>query len=142
MSIIQQNHAEGIGKLVFYCEQGRLDLLGGILTTNDNAQAHFNTLEKSYFELDDRKNILLSYKKEDTSVDGETLWVNRYLDRRSTDKILNSSVMNVWTENKSILRWGIEVDIYPVKKKMEEYINSCNIRPKTPIDSDESLSYF
>jgi hypothetical protein len=43
----------------------------------------------------------------------------------------------MWTENGSDFRWGIEVDIYPVKDKIREFMSGCEV-----LSLEDILSYF
>ncbi len=139
--LVEQVHSEGIGKLIFSCQKNSIKLLSGIITTRDKSVYHYKTLEKSYFELD-KENILTLYKKDGANAAQEALWLERTLDRKAVNKILHSNIMNIWTENNSYIRWGIEIDLYPIKKQLKEYIDTCKARQYTPINTDETISFF
>ena len=131
---LEQARAEGTGKLLFYCENNAMNVQGIIPTNTETAMKHSQSSIRHYFELSDGE--LLVQKGHDgiRAKNGRVLF-DRKLSSVDTNRILNSNVMNMWTENGSDFRWGIEIDIYPVKEKMREFMNSCKV-------SEDVLSYF
>ena len=131
---LEQARAEGTGKLLFYCENNAINVQGIIFTSAESAIQHSNSAMRHYFELDDG-NFLVQKNKNGIAAKNSSISLYRKLSGADIDRILNSNKMNIWTENGSDFRWGIEIDIYPVKEKMREFMNSCKV-------SEDVLSYF
>ncbi len=124
--LVKQNKSYGIGKLVFVCNENYLDILAGVTTNNEVSNNKRNTLVKNYLELDDGK-FLEKKGQPGTSVREDTLWLERKLNSQQVERLLQSNVVNVWTEDGGTLRWGIEIDISPVKDKIYDFVQGCNI---------------
>jgi hypothetical protein len=135
---IEQNRAEGTGKLLFYCINDTMYLQSAIITTPDSAKKHIDQVKRNYFEVDDGT-FLVQEGNGYLRIKDDTLWFKRKLYANDINRILHSNVMNMWIENGGIVRWGIQVDIYPVKEKMRKFLRSCSV---PVMDVDTTLSYF
>ncbi len=135
---IEQERAGGIGKLLFYCKDHTMYVDGMILTNVENSIRQSQNSKRNYFELSDGM-FLPQYGQNGIRADHGSLFISRKLSDMDIQKILNSNVMNMWTEDGGNFRWGLELDIYPVKEKMREFLTGCG----TPeLDMDTTLSLF
>jgi len=135
---IEQVRAEGIGKLLFYCINNTMHLQAAIMTNLDSASRHGSNAKRTYFELDDGE-FLARDGMDGLRIRNDTLWFKRKLYGNDINRILHSNVMNMWIEEGGTMRWGLQVDIYPVKDKMEKFLRSCTV---PNLDIDTTLSYF
>ena len=135
---IEQVRAEGTGKLLFYCIDNTMHLQAAIITNEDSASRHINNVKRNYFELDDGKFLV---REGGTSVyaKNDTLWFKRKLYGEDISRILHSNVMNIWIENGGVMRWGLQIDTYPIKEKMTKFVKSC---PVPNMNTDSVLSLF
>ena len=132
---LEQGRAEGTGKLLFYCIDNTMNVRGMILTNEENAIRHSQSAKRHYFELSDGE-LLVQKGQNGISAKNNSISVDRELSSTDIDRILNSNIMNIWIEDGGDFRWGIEVDIYPVKGKMREFMKGCQVKEK------DVLSYF
>lgn len=124
--LIKQQKSYGSGKLVLLCNNNYLDILAGIVTNNEVSNNKRNTLVRNYLELDDGK-FLEKKGQIGTSVKQDTLWLERKLNNQQVERLLNSNVVNIWTENGGEMRWGFDMDIASVKVKIHDFVQGCNI---------------
>ncbi len=135
---IEQVRAEGTGKLLFYCLNNTMYLQGAIITNTDSAGRHGNNVKRNYFELND--GLFLEREGSDSlRIKNDTLWLKRKLYGEDINRILRSNVMNMWIENGGVMRWGLQVDTYPVKEKMTKFLRSCAV---PNMNLDRTLSLF
>ncbi len=132
---IEQERAEGIGKLLLSCQKNIMSLEGVILTNIESSKIHTQNVKRNYFALDDGE-FLVQQGPKGLSNQYGAIFFDRQLTSMDIDKILNSNVMNMWIENGSDFRWGMEVDIYSVKDKMREFMKGCQVK------KEDVLSYF
>ena len=135
---IEQIRAEGTGNLLFYCINDTMYLQAAIITNSDTASRHGNNVKRNYLELDD--GIFLAREgSEGLRIKNDTLWFKRKLYSNDINRILHSKVLNMWIEEGGTMRWGLQVDIYPIKEKMTKFLRSCTV---PNMDMDTTLSYF
>ena len=137
---IEQEKVEGTGKFLFYCLNNTMYVRGMILTNEENSLIHSQNVKRHYFVLNDGE-FLVQEGQNGISAKNRSISLDRKLSGIDIDRILNSDVMNMWIENGSEFRWGIEVDIYPVKEQIREFTRSCNI-VESRDDLDTALGYF
>ena len=135
---IEQVRTRGIAKLLFFCQDNKMYLEGMRLTNLENARIRSQSSTRNYFELDGRQ-FLVKNGQNGISAERGSVYFSRQLSDEDIQQILNSNVMSMWSEDGSNFRWGLEVDIYPVKGKMEKFMKSCNV---SDMDLDTTLSYF
>ena len=104
-------------------------------TTNDA-----DSNESIDFELDDGS-LLAEKGRENAFAKGDVLWIHRKLSSEDIDRLLNSNKIGIWTEDNSVMRWGIEIDIYPVQRKMREFMSGCRTANSNS-NLDATLSSF
>ena len=132
---LEQRRAEGTGKLLFYCIDNTMNVRGMILTNEENAIRHSQSAKRHYFELNDGE-LLVQKGQNGISAKNDSISVDRELSSTDIDRILTSNIMNIWIEDGGDFRWGIKVDIYPVKGKMREFMSTCKTK------EEDVLSYF
>ncbi len=135
---IEQIRAEGTGKLLFYCINNTMHLQAAIITNPDATRRYGNNVKQNYLELND--GIFLAREgSEGLRIKNDTLWFKRKLYSTDIDRILHSNIMNMWIEDGGTMRWGLQVDIYPVKEKIENFLRACEV---PGMDLDTTLSLF
>ena len=138
---IEQVRAEGEGKLLMYCKEHTIHLLAGVVTTNEISKIKRRTLLRNYLELSDG-NFLEKKGKQGTFIKGNTLWLKRELFASQAGRVVNSNILNIWTENGGEMRWGLEIDLYPVKDKIRDFVQGCNPKSINDIENSDTLSLF
>lgn len=134
---IEQIRAEGTGKLLFYCLNNTMHLQSAIITNPDSANRHGHNVKRNYFELDDGE-FLVQEGTDNLHTKNDALWFKRKLYGEDINRILHSNVMNMWIEEGGVMRWGLQMDIYPVKEKMANFLKSCVV-PNMGLDTTLSL---
>ena len=122
---IEQVRTEGIGKLLMYCKNDSIHLLAGIVTSNEVSKRKRKSLVRNYIELDDG-NLIEKKGMSGTFVKGKTLWLKRELYNAQVTRLLHSNRFNIWTEDGGAMRWGLEIELLPVKDKMRTFVRGCN----------------
>jgi len=132
---VEQERAEGTAKLLFYCVNDIMYLRGIILTNPESAIMHSQGSNRHYFELDHNE-FLAQKGKHGIRAKNSSVVFDRELSSTNIDSVLNSNVIGMWTENGSDFRWGIEIDIHPVKENIRAFMSTCKV------SQEDVLSYF
>ena len=124
---LEQVSKDATARVLFNCKDGKVILImAGIVTTASRSNELRKWLTKSYLEVDQSTEFLVSNSQSDTLVSQDTLWLMR-ANPKFTDllKIAEADKLGLWTEDGGNMRWGAMMDLIPVKQKYINFLKQC-----------------
>lgn len=124
---LEQVHGDGTAKILFQCDVNKVAvLMAGITTTSELSKEKEKYITQSYLVANTTDEFLVLKGKDGVTVSEDTLWLDRHLP--SGDdliKLVHADNVGIWTENGGTMRWGIGIDIAPVRDKINSFLNQC-----------------
>lgn len=121
---LEQDQDSGTARVLMLCEAGTVHVSGGIVTTPELTQSRASGAQRSYFEVDNREALALPAPTGLIPRDS-TLWIDRKLNAATAASVSGARTLGLWTENGSAFRWGLEIDLVPVKEQVAKFVQNC-----------------
>jgi hypothetical protein len=124
---LEQVHGDGTAKILLQCYGSKvLFLSAGIITTSDVSKEKEKYITRSYLAANTTDEFLALNGNDGVKVVEDTLWLDRPTPSiKDLIKLADADNVGIWTENGGILRWGLEIDIAPVRDKINSFLNEC-----------------
>lgn len=125
---LEQVTSNVISRVLFDCENNRISLLAGIVTTPETSKDKESGIARSYLETDSGELLVLQGRMGASAVDS-VLWLKRAPINADLQRILKSTQLGIWTENGGPMRWGATMDLRPAREKIASFIKNCTQGP-------------
>ena len=121
---LEQSVSDVTTRILFGCENNRITLLAGIVTTPDLSREKQSSLARNYLETDTGELLVAQGRSGSSAVDS-VLWLQRLPSNSDLLNLLKTNQLGIWTENGGPMRWGATIDIRPARQKMAYFIKNC-----------------
>ena len=128
---VEQKYTSYSARFIFNCARdGQLLLLGGIVTTPQDAKQKYDWATQSYFTFDEQT---IQNKRKGSAGDGlapndSTIWVTRVLTPAEVQKLLTSKTITTWVAADGAVGNTGAVDINGVRTKIQDFVSNCRFQ--------------
>lgn len=130
---VEQKYTSFSARFIINCARdGQLLLLGGIVTTPQDAKQKYDWATQSFFTFDEQT---IQNKRKGSAGDGlaphdSTVWVSRVLTPQEVQKLLTSKTITTWVAADGAVGNTGAVDINEVRGKIQDFISNCRFQPQ------------
>lgn len=126
---LEQIKADGTARVLLLCGSRGIALAAGVVTDPEISLRREASAERSYLELDGVE-LLAMAGGSGVNARDSTLWWDRGIPFEFGSEIAKSNEIAMWLENGSNIRWGLEMDLRPVKSQLVSFTSNCLRRAK------------
>ncbi|SDI90375.1 hypothetical protein SAMN05216466_1458 [Paraburkholderia phenazinium] len=130
---VEQKYTSYTARFIFSCARdGRLLLMGGIVTTPQDAKQKYDWATQSFFTFDEQT---IQTKRKGSANDGlapndSNIWVTRFLAPAEVQKLLTSKTITTWVAADGAVGSTGAVDISGVRDKIRDFVANCSFYPR------------
>lgn len=121
---VQQEHHNVTTRVLFTCEDRQLHMAFGIVTDPETSQLIMAFPRRSYLELD-FKEFLVMPDASGAEATESVVWIGREMTPDSVRRFAAASKVDGWVDGSGAVRWGAQLDVPPVRDKIEDYARQC-----------------
>lgn len=124
---VEQHRRNGTARFLFSCTKKQITLMGGLVTTEKDAQNKDGWATRTLFTFDSNT-IQLELRAKNPQgfrVSGPVSWVGRTLTNSDLNKLMHSQTITVWIGADGAMAYTGIADIRKVKDKIGDFVNNC-----------------
>ncbi|PXX38268.1 MULTISPECIES: hypothetical protein [Burkholderia] len=130
---VEQKYTSYSARFIIDCAGGKLEMMGGIVTSPQDAKGKYEWATQSYFTFDDQT---IQTRRKGGSADGlsvvqSTVWVQRVLSPAEIQKLLVSNTITTWVAADGAVGSTGAADIRAVRGQIRDFVNNCTLYPQT-----------
>lgn len=124
---VEQISVNSSARYIFGCVDKSIFLMGGMVTTEEDAKNKAVWATQTYFTFDGNTIQLERRTKNPKgfATSGPVSWVSRTLTKNDLSKLMASKLMTVWIGADGAMAYTATADINKVKDKIGVFINNC-----------------
>jgi ATP-dependent protease ClpP protease subunit len=130
---VEQKYTSYSARFLFNCARdGKLLLMGGIVTNPQDAKQTYDWATQSLFTFDEQT---IQTRRKGSANDGltpsdSTIWVTRVLAPAEVQKLLASKTITTWVAADGAVGHTGAADISGVRDKIRDFVGNCSFRPQ------------
>jgi hypothetical protein len=130
---VEQKYTSSSARFVFNCARdGKLLLMGGIVTDRQDAKQHYDWATQSFVTLDAQT---IQTKRKGSANDGltrsdATIWVTRVLTPAEVRKLLAAKTITTWVAADGAVGETGAADISGVRDEIRDFVSNCSFYPQ------------
>lgn len=124
---VEQGKTNGTARFIFACTNKQVLLMGGLLTSEEDAKRKNEWATRTYFTFDGNE-IQLELRTNNPSgfhVQDSVSWVTRTLTHSDLNKLMPSQAVTAWIAADGAMAYTATANISMVKDKIGSYIKNC-----------------
>lgn len=124
---IEQWRLNGSARLLFFCENRRITLNGGLITTEEDVKNKNDWATRTFFNFDNStiQPQLRADNPNGFSTRGSVAWVSRALSATDLNKLMSSNEVTVGIGGDGAMAYVGKADLRKVKDKLESFLDNC-----------------
>jgi hypothetical protein len=130
---VEQKYTSYSARFIFSCARGgRLLVMGGIVTTPQDAKEEYDWATQSFLTFDEQT---IQTQRKGSATDGlttsdSTIWVTRVLEPAEVQKLLASKTITTWFAADGAVGHTGAADISGVHDKIRDFVSNCGFYPQ------------
>ncbi|WP_126223584.1 hypothetical protein [Burkholderia ambifaria] len=129
---VEQKYTSYSARFIIDCAGGKLEMMGGIVTSPQDAKGKYEWATQSFFTFDDQT---IQTRRKGGSADGlsvvqSTVWVQRVLSPAEIQKLLVSNTITTWVAADGAVGSTGAADIRAVRGQIRDFVNNCALYPQ------------
>lgn len=122
---VEQDHADSLGRFLFFCSAGKIIAVGGYVTTPEDSRQKYDWATWSALKVDSQQ-IQRSLKDPKTLNQNDSMIsAPRILSRLEVDSLLKSRSVGLVFGADGMVSYGSSADLSQVMEKVREFVANC-----------------